>query len=130
MPRFESLWIWLLGPALALSATTSGVVAAGPILPNLGWPGLTEDDLVRMHSTVVRLFEGKPVGSIEQWQNPDTNDAGEVGLIRTFEGHGMPCRTIEYRVQFGRSGNNPDHFVINWCRVADGSWKIAELRPP
>ena len=130
MSRFESLRIWLLGPALALLASTSGVVGVELSLPNLGWPGLTADDLVRMHAAAVRLYEGKPVGTIEQWENPDTNDSGEVGLIRTFEGHGMPCRTIEYRVQFGGSGNNPDHFVINWCRMLDGSWKIAELRPP
>ena len=110
MPRFESLRIWLLGPALALLASTSGVVGVELSLPNLGWPGLTADDLVRMHAAVVRLYEGKPVGSIEQWQNPDTNDAGEVGLIRTFEGHGMPCRTIEYRVNFGRSGIHRSRF--------------------
>ena len=114
-----------------LALPASSAVAMVPELgPGFAWPGLTQDDVTRMHEAAERLYEGRSIGTVERWRSPDSKDAGEVKLIRSFDSHGMPCRTIDYTVRFETKRNSPDHYVMNWCRVPDGSWKIVELPPP
>jgi hypothetical protein len=120
--------------AAALGVLLVGVsvpATAAPVpSPNLAWPGLSEDDVVRMHAAAARLYEGRSIGTVERWRSPESKDAGEVKLIRSFDSHGMPCRTIDYTIRFNERRNSPDHYVINWCRVSEDTWKIVELAPP
>jgi surface antigen len=127
-----AIQILRLNAALALliaTASSSGAIqfASGP---TLAWPGLPQDDVDRMHSAAARLYEGRSIGTVERWRNPDSKDAGEVKLIRSFESHGMPCRTIDYTIRFQSRRDSPDHYVLNWCRVEEGSWKLVELARP
>jgi surface antigen len=127
-----AMQILRLQAALALliaAASSAGAVefATGPAL---AWPGLSQDDVDRMQAAAARLYEGRSIGTVERWRNPDSKDAGEVKLIRSFESHGMPCRTIDYTVRFESRRNSPDHYVLNWCRVEQGSWKLVELARP
>lgn len=133
MPRFNPFSkIRLLSTAFGvLIASTSGAVLAQPGSPlTLSWPGLTTDDVNRMHDAAARLYEGRSIGTIERWRSPDSKDTGEVKLIRSFDAHGMPCRTIDYTVRFEVMRNSPDHYVLNWCRVPGDTWKIVQLAPP
>ncbi|HUC19502.1 MAG TPA: hypothetical protein VMA37_17625 [Acetobacteraceae bacterium] len=115
----------------SLIAGASATAAAQPVpVPSLAWPGLTESDIARMHAAAARLYEGQSIGTVERWRNPVTDNAGEVMLIRSFDTHGMPCRTIDYTVKFATAENRLDHYTVNWCRVSDGSWKIIELPEP
>jgi surface antigen len=98
--------------------------------PLLAWPGLTQDDIDRMHAAAARLYEGRSIGTVERWRSPDSKDAGEVKLIRSFESHGMPCRTIDYTIRFESARNSPDHYIINWCRISEDTWKIVEIPRP
>jgi len=129
MPQFDaSLRVRLLSAAFALLiGSSSGAVALGL---ELGWPGLTDDDIVRMHAAAARLYEGRSIGTIERWRSPASKDAGEVKLIRSFDANGMPCRTIDYLIRFETARDMPDHYVVNWCRVPGGIWKIVELAQP
>ncbi len=109
------------------------IAQAIPPIPQLGigWPGLPPDDLARMHAAAARLYEGRSIGTVERWRNPDTKDAGEVELIRSFDVHGMPCRTMNYDVRFATNRDRINHYTINWCRVPGDDWKIVEIgRPP
>ena len=109
----------------------ANVSQAQLFLPNaVAWPGLTQDNLDRMNAAAARLYEGKSVGTIERWRNPNTKDAGEVKLVRSFDSHGMPCRTLDYIIRFEVSRDSPNHYVINWCKIQGGEWKIVELAPP
>ena len=123
---------WL--PALALGlavALTSGEAAAQPVpIPSLAWPGLTPGDLSRMQAAAARLYEGRSIGTVERWRNPHSSDAGEVTLVKSFETHGMPCRTIAYAIEFASAKDRLSHYRMNWCRVSDGTWKIVELDEP
>jgi len=117
-----------LGLMLALASATA---AAQPVMaPSLAWPGLTQGDIDRMHEAAARLYEGRSIGTVERWRNPDNNDAGKVTLIRSFETHGMPCRTIAYTVEFAVAKDRLDNYLVNWCEVQQGTWKIVELPQP
>jgi hypothetical protein len=91
------------------------------------WPGLTQDDVARMYGAAARLYEGRSIGTVERWRSPDTQDAGEVKLVRSFEANGMPCRTIDFTIRFEVARNTPRHFVSTWCKTPDDDWKIVEL---
>ena len=91
------------------------------------WPALTEDDFNRMEAAAARLYEGRSIGSVESWRSPESKDAGEVKLTRAFDVNGMPCRTLDYTILLQARKTPPDHYVVNWCRVQGGEWKIVEL---
>jgi surface antigen len=112
---------------VAILSIISSAAAAPPPLLGLTWPGLTREDIEGMDAAsqqVLQLTSGNPVA---QWQNPASHHAGVVRLIRSFDAHGMPCRTIDYTIRFEELGDSPDHYVVNWCRLRDGEWKIVEL---
>ncbi len=90
-------------------------------------PGVSSDDVNRMHAAAARLYEGKSIGTVERWRNPDTKDAGEVQLIRSFDYKGMSCRTIRYTIRYESRRNRLHHHVVNWCRVPAGTWKIVDI---
>ena len=113
---------------LVLASHTS--VAQPAIGYALSWPGLTQDDIDRMHAAGARLYEGQSIGTVERWRSPDSKDAGEVKLIRSFDSHGMPCRTLDYTIRFETQRNSPTHYIINWCKVEGDGWKIVEVAPP
>jgi surface antigen len=97
---------------------------------NVFWPGLSQDDLNRMQAAGERLYEGTSIGTVERWRNPDTQNAGEVKLTRSFQSQGMPCRTLDYTVRFVSAPTKPSRYVTNWCKIASGEWKIVELPRP
>lgn len=135
LPFGPRLRVVLLSTAFATMALIPKLVMAQaiPPIPQLGiaWPGLPPDDLNRMHSAAARLYEGRSIGTIERWRNPDTKDAGEVELIRSFDMQGMPCRTIDYTIRYETNRNRLNHYTVNWCRVPGDDWKIIEIgRPP
>lgn len=118
--------------AAALLTLASHAALSQPTLPNLGgffdWPGLTDDDLNLMHAAAAKLYEGGSVGAVEQWQNPASNDAGEVKLLQRFESNGMPCRTVDYNVRLASDPDSPEHFIAAWCKTPAEGWKLIE--PP
>ncbi len=121
-----------IATGLLLSAAAQASLAQ-TLLPQMGdvlWPGLTQDDIDRMHAAGARLYEGGSIGNVERWRSPDTKDAGEVKLTRSFTTRGMPCHTLEYTIRFDNVRNNPSRYVLNWCKTEGGEWKIVELPRP
>jgi surface antigen len=123
-------------PAAALAAGMAvllGVLPAAaqvsPVPQYRAWPGLTHDDLDRMHSAEVRLYGGTSIGTVERWRNPDTGNAGEIELLRSYEAKGMPCRSLGYTLRFATTVNARDRYTLNWCQVGSGDWKIVETPP-
>ena len=114
------------GMLFALSTTAS---IAQQFLPqaNVAWPGLTQDDIDRMHAAAARLYEGRSIGTVERWLSPDSKDAGEIKLVRAFDLKGMPCRELDYTIRFDTTRNGPTHYVVNWCKTVSGEWKIVEI---
>ena len=122
----------MIGAAIGLAAVFHTTLVAGqPItMPNLAWPGLTQDDVDRMHAAAARLYEGRSIGNVERWRSPSSGDAGEVTLVRSFTAGGMPCRTMDYTVRSAAATTQLGRFVVTWCRIQEGVWKIVEIPPP
>lgn len=120
-----------LGAATGLLlVSAAGVSWAQPLMPLMGnvfWPGLSQDDLERMGAAAARLYEGGSIGTVERWRSPDSNNAGEVKLLRSFTSSDMPCRTLQYTVRFAKVGHKLSQYVVNWCKIPSGEWKIVEL---
>jgi surface antigen len=85
-----------------------------------------------MHAAAAKLYEGRPVGAVETWATPDGTMSGQVKLLHSFDSFNMPCRTIDYTIRFQGMLNSPipDHYVLNWCRVPAGVWKIVQIPSP
>src|SRR5262245_54230651 len=88
-------------------------IAAAQVAPSLSqpWSGLNRDDLDRMHAAAARLYEGRSVGTVERWRNPDNNDAGTTTLLRQFEAKAMPCSRIEYKVRLAETGESRQYVL-------------------
>jgi surface antigen len=106
----------------------SSIAGAEVQIAQLGlpWSGLSRDDLGRMHAAAARLYEGRSIGTVERWRNPDSNDAGTVTLLRQFETKGMPCSQIEYKFLVAETGELR-HYTLDWCKISSGEWKIVDL---
>jgi hypothetical protein len=116
-----------LSAPLLKSALPQPVPLPVPTPINPIWPGVPPDDVERMHSAAARLYESRSIGTIERWRNPDTKDAGEVQLIRSFLAKGMPCRTISYTIRYASSPNRLDRHLVDWCHVHEDGWQIVNL---
>ncbi len=129
MSAFTSRRVMRLLPfGLLLIAPAAGAEIG--LLPIPAWPGLPGDDLDRMNAAAARLYEGQSIGTVERWRSPDSKNAGEVKLTHSFNSHGMPCRTLDYTIRFNEQRDRPDHYVLNWCKLSDGTWKIVEVPTP
>ncbi len=69
------------------------------------------------------LVDGVEVGSVEEWNNPETGNHGTVRLIGTPEYQGMPCRRLQHDIEIKR-GRDPYRFTLDRCRTDDDEWKI------
>jgi surface antigen len=110
----------------------SAVPAIAQFMPPIqrSWPGLTADDLDRLHTAELRLFEGHSIGAIERWRSPDTGDSGSVELVRKYDANGLPCRRVNYSIRLTAEATALNHYVLDWCRQQSGEWKIIPDRPP
>jgi surface antigen len=111
--------------------STPGLAVAQTLInSDVAWPGLSHDDIDRMHAAASRLYEGRSIGTIERWRSPDSKNAGEVKLVRSFDAYQMPCRRLDYTIRFDSVRDRPSHYVVNWCKIPEGDWKIVELVAP
>ena len=64
-----------------------------------------------------------PVGTVRSWSNPKSGNGGTATLVDRFEQKGMPCRRIQHDIKL-KNVADPYRFIIDRCRIADGSWKM------
>ena len=118
--------------ALLIAAAPAVRAQIGDYDPALTFPGISHLTLEHVHAAAAKLFEGHPVGATEPWSSPDQPLSGQAKLLNVFDSSNMPCRTIEYSlsIQGTMSAKYPGRYVLTWCRVPDGVWKIVEVPPP
>jgi len=111
----------LLFAAFVLAAT--GARAVDPF----GRSGfeLTNSDVTLLAETTRPLFEDDtiPIGTVKSWTNAESGNSGTATLVDRFEQKGMPCRRIQHDIKLKKVAD-PFRFIIDRCRVADGSWKM------
>ena len=63
------------------------------------------------------------VGDGADWDNPSAGEYGRVTVTKLFTSEGMSCRSFDYRIAY-RSGRPDAIYTTDWCKTADGNWKI------
>ena len=116
---------------LALATGFPGPVQAqiNPFRTNRAAPRLDRTDLELLDQAAAKLYTQENVadGASESWDNPRTGASGSVTVVssfhRTVRGDSLLCRRLRYDVAVrGRTGTRS--FLIDWCRLPDGNWKI------
>jgi len=126
--RLRTLIVSLMLLLPGSMAGAAAVQIAQVYLPPLPWSGLSQDDLNRMHAAAARLYEGRSIGTVERWRNPDSKDAGTVTLLRRFEAKGMPCAQVEYKILLAAT-QEQRHYTLDWCKISNAEWKIVDFGP-
>lgn len=82
----------------------------------------SDEDQSLFRASLKDALEHKPDGATLDWKNPNSESSGSVTPISTFEDSGMTCRKARIVNRVAESVNES---VFVFCRVSDGSWKIA-----
>ncbi len=118
---FRKLLRMLAPIAIFSTAIISPAHAANPF-DGVTEFAVTDKDIELVAVTEEELFAATEGDPTREWSNPDSGNSGVTTLTRIFTKFGLDCRELRYDVQAkGRSWI----FVIPFCQVDDGSWKIA-----
>ena len=63
------------------------------------------------------------IGATQSSSNSATGNSGTITLVKIHDYRGMPCRTLEHRVQM-KERTEPIVFHMDRCRTETGEWKI------
>ncbi|HEY4136540.1 MAG TPA: hypothetical protein VGO34_15145 [Alphaproteobacteria bacterium] len=107
---------------LATSGFSSSLSAAGLIDP-FGRDGVNLDpqEWTMIKGAVGEVLQAPKVGGTASWDNPPTGRAGQAKVLRIYQAKGLNCVEVEHDFTKG-AGNR---YVLPFCQVADGSWKVA-----
>ena len=117
-------WLAALPGLLPLPAAAQVLL---PPVQSRSWVGLTPQDIDLVHQAETRFFQDQAIGTVERWRNPQSGNAGEVTLARTYESKGAPCHSLSYTLRFAKPSSMPDKYTLDWCQQPDGAWKIVSL---
>lgn len=82
---------------------------------------MSQEDLALMHEAIDTALNAQKTGAAASWKNEKTGRAGQVVVQRTFTRSDMPCAEVLHRFTSGGGQS----YVLPFCRIADGSWKLA-----
>ena len=69
------------------------------------------------------LNEAAVPGDTATWRNPETGTAGTATFLGDTQYRGLPCRRVEHDIAIRGLANRYVYF-LDYCRTADGSWKV------
>ena len=84
---FARKCLFTIAAGLSVTSVAANVSLAQLFLPNaVAWPGLTQDSLDRMNAAAARLYEGRSIGTVERWRNPELEGCrrGQTGAKVQF----------------------------------------------
>jgi len=89
---------------------------------------MSEADIAIMSAAIDQTLANVADGVTQRWSNPDTDAGGALTPLSTSEEGGLLCRQLEIANQ---AGGRSARSVHQYCRQADGSWKLrAGASPP
>ena len=81
------------------------VLATGPLAPALGQINpfddtlnLTKEDIAMINQAARQALDGEAVGTVVEWSNDKSGNAGSVTLLRNFEHEGRECREVQHLI--------------------------------
>ncbi len=121
MTRLRSLLAILL---CCLAAAPIGPIHAGQVHFPEESPvsGMTEVDTRMLRQAARVALEDAEDGVMVHWENQETGAAGVLTPLSTSQRAGKVCRQLEL---FSDAGGQRGRSVFNFCRQADGSWRVS-----
>jgi surface antigen len=83
---------------------------------------LTKEDTAMLKQTIKNLLQGPTDTNMSTWSNAKTQHSGTTQRIRKFKKNDLQCFDIQSTII---SKGEARKFVTPFCKVADGTWKIA-----
>jgi surface antigen len=83
--------------------------------------GLSEEDWELLRESVRQVLEAQQDNATATWHGEESGRAGRATLLRAFKRNGLTCGEVEH--VFTAGGGN--RYVLPFCRVEDGTWKVA-----
>lgn len=83
--------------------------------------GLNDEAREQLRQAVRQVLESGTVGATADWRDEENDRSGRAELLRTFQRDGMTCGEVEHTFTDGKGAR----YVLPFCQVADGSWKVA-----
>lgn len=114
----------------AVAAISVGLIVAFPTY-GVNWRQLryapvnyfTESDWSLFKETAIEVLENRKVGTMTEWENPETGHRGSFTLLTRFELEGQPCGKVKI---FNSANGFTGESVFNLCKTNEGEWKIAQ----
>ncbi len=75
----------------------------------------------QLKEAVRQVLENGTVGATADWRDEASGRAGRASLLRAFQRDGMTCGEVEHVFTDGKGAR----YVLPFCQIADGSWKVA-----
>lgn len=103
-------------------------IALGALLGSLAGSSIGKSldriDLIYLRKTQQQALEKAPMGTTNEWKNPDSGNAGTVTPRKTFQtAQGTYCREFQQTITVG--GRSEEAYGTA-CRQPDGTWKIVK----
>ena len=92
---------------------------------NRVFPALTKEDIEIIGQAEVAELDGKPDGSVVDWNNSKSGASGQVTLRKRFFVEGQECRELLHSIKV--KGSETWYYLNTIC-LSDGNWKL--LKPP
>lgn len=113
--------------ALLAALVTAPVAAQAQVNPfrGLRGPTLTQPDITAGRAAAARLLGAnpKPAGSVEEWANPASGNAGTLTVERAYRRAGRDCRDVRSSVNYSNGAERS--LLFRACRVG-GQWRLAD----
>ena len=83
--------------------------------------GLSTSDITLLNQAVRTALEAQEQGAYAVWEGRESGQSGRASVLRVFDRNGMKCAEVEHVFTTG----NPNRYVVPYCRIASGEWRIA-----
>ena len=84
-------------------------------------PELTTQDIELIKKKARVEMNGKPEGTVLEWDNPKSGNSGSVTLLKRFSAEGRECRALRHVFNVVRA--EPFRYKITICLQPDDTWK-------
>jgi surface antigen len=115
---------WMLAGGVLMLCIAAAQAQINPFRGYKG-PTLNSQDYSLAREAARKLLDNDSaaVGSAEQWENADSGHHGTITLMNLFQRSGMPCRTLQSRVEYAAPAK-PRTVTLRACHTQAGEWKL------
>jgi len=81
----------------------------------------TEQDWTLLREAANNLLDNHKIGESVSWENKENNHNGTLTLLKSYQGYGTTCRTMEVKSDAIEVKTTR---VVDMCKNKEGQWKV------